>query len=223
MERHPVDPGFEFVLDNRKLIVMFALLLAVCAGFFVFGFVEGKRQAVQVEVQKTPPPPDGETSPAPAPPSVSEPESKATSDPAPAGSDTREQLEWYKNVNDRPETAPKRKDPRAATKAAKKVEPASTTAPAQPETATVPSSPLSASSDATTFSVQVAAYKRRSEAEARAAVLKSKGYESTIDFNPQQSLYHLKVGRFNSRADASAMEVKLKGDGFSTIIKKNNP
>ena len=92
-----MDPGFEFVLDNRKLIVIFALLLAVCAGFFVFGFVEGKRQAVQVEIQKAPPPPSVETSPAPAPPPVSEPESKAASDSAPATTDTREKLEWYNN------------------------------------------------------------------------------------------------------------------------------
>ena len=226
MDRHPVDPGFEFVLDNRKLIVIFALLLAVCAGFFVFGFVEGKRQAVQVEVQKAPPPPSVETPPAPTPPPVSEPETKAASDPAPAVADTsiREQLEWYKNVKDQPESTPKRKDTKAATtKAAKKAEPAASNGPAQPDPATVPSHPLNASSDATTFSVQVAAYKNRSDAESRAGALRSKGYEPTIDANPQQNLYHLKVGRFNSRAEASAMELKLKRDGFSTIIKKNNP
>ena len=54
-------------------------------------------------------------------------------------------------------------------------------------------------------------------------MLKSKGYESTIEPSIPRSLYHLKVGRFDSRAEAAAMELKLKRDGFSTLIKKNNP
>src|SRR3989442_12668193 len=39
-------------LDNRKLIIAFVLLMCICAGFYVFGFVEGKRQAQKVGEQK---------------------------------------------------------------------------------------------------------------------------------------------------------------------------
>ena len=225
MDRHPVEPGFEFVLDNRKLIVIFALLMAVCAGFFVFGFVEGKRQAVQSEVPKAPPAPSSvETPPAPA----SAEGNKVPSNPAPAAAEPpiRDQLEWYKNVKDRPESAAKRKESPACAKAAKKGEPTSTTGAAKPETKTsLPTDSSVGLPPATkaTYSVQVAAYKNRRDAEARAAVLKSKGYEFTIEPSSTQELYQLKVGRFDSRAEAAAMELKLKRDGFSTLIKKTNP
>jgi DedD protein len=223
MDRHPVEPAFEFVLDNRKLIVIFALLMAVCAGFFVFGFVEGKRQAVQSEVPKAPPAPSSvETPPASAE------GNKVPANPAPAAEPPiRDQLEWYKNVKDRPESAAKRKEPPARAKAAKKSEPASTTGTAKPETKTsLPTDSSVGLSPATkaTYSVQVAAYRNRRDAEARAESLKSKGYEFTIEpSSTRENLYHLKVGRFDSRAEAAAMELKLKRDGFSTLIKKTNP
>jgi cell division protein FtsN len=54
-------------------------------------------------------------------------------------------------------------------------------------------------------------------------VLKSKGYEFTIEPSSTQELYQVKVGRFDSRDEAAAMELKLKRDGFSTLIKKTNP
>jgi DedD protein len=222
MDRQPVETGFEFVLDNRKLIVIFALLIAVCAGFFVFGFVEGKRQAVQSEVPKAPS--SVETPPVPA----SAEGNKVPSNPAPAAAERpiRDQLEWYKNVKDRPESAAKRKEPPARGKAAKKGEPASTTATAKPETKTsLPTDSSVGLSPATkaTYSIQVAAYKNRRDAEARAAVLKSKGYEFTIEPSSTQDMYQLKVGRFDSRDEAAAMELRLKRDGFSTLIKKTNP
>jgi DedD protein len=212
MDRHSVEPGFEFVLDNRKLIVIFALLMAVCAGFFVFGFVEGKRQALK---------PVGPSNLEAAPASASTPA------PAVAGPAIRDQLEWYKNVKDRPESATRRKEPPARAKAAKKGEPASTIGTARPETKTASateSSPGLSPANKATYSVQVAAYRNRRDAEARAEVLKSKGYDFTIEpSSTRENLYHLKVGRFDSRAEAAAMELKLKRDGFSTLIKKTNP
>ena len=47
MDDQSAEPGFEFVLDNRKLIVVFLLLISFCGGFFVLGFMEGKRQGMQ--------------------------------------------------------------------------------------------------------------------------------------------------------------------------------
>jgi len=223
MDRQPVEPGFEFVLDNRKLIVIFALLIAVCAGFFVFGFVEGKRQAVQSEVPKAPS--SVETPPAPA----SAEGNKVPSNPAPAAAEPpiRDQLEWYKNVKDRPESAAKRKESPARAKAAKKGEPTSTTGAAKPETKTsLPTDSSAGLSPApkATYSVQVAAYSNRQDAEAQAVKLTSKGYEFTIEpSGTQKNPYQVKVGRFDSRAAAEAMERRLKRDGFATLIKKTNP
>jgi len=55
MENHAPDPGVQFVLDNRKLIILFAVLIAICGGFFFLGYVEGKRQGMQLGAQNVPP------------------------------------------------------------------------------------------------------------------------------------------------------------------------
>ena len=42
------DAGTELILDNRKLILAFGALAVVCGAFFVLGFIEGKRQGIQL-------------------------------------------------------------------------------------------------------------------------------------------------------------------------------
>ena len=54
MNQTGADSGTEFVLDNRKLIITFLVLVVVCGAFFVIGFMEGKRQAVPTRVERTP-------------------------------------------------------------------------------------------------------------------------------------------------------------------------
>ena len=90
-DREP-EVGHELVLDNRKLIIVFAVFIAICGAFFVLGFMEGRRQGFQDGMQTA-----VETAPGsapmvaenPAPPSAAVPKEEI------AASD----LDWYRNVN----------------------------------------------------------------------------------------------------------------------------
>lgn len=217
---HPTgDPGAQFVLDNRKLIVGFALLIVLCGTFFVIGFMEGKRQGIQRAGAASPAEPRG------VPPVVSiqgpAKEGVAGSEPTPlAEKSVREQLEWYKSVNKKEETTP------VEPAAAGKKEPVPTRSAAPPAAPAVKphetGKAQAASRQKVTYSVQVGAFRQRHEAETQAASLKERGYNSTIEpSGSSQPLFLLKVGKFESRADAVAMQLRLKKDGFSTIIKTN--
>ena len=50
MERYPAQPGYELVLDARRLIIACVLVIFVCGVFFVLGFVEGKRQILEASM-----------------------------------------------------------------------------------------------------------------------------------------------------------------------------
>ena len=95
MDQPGAESGTEFVLDSRKLIIVFFLLIGCCGVFFILGFREGKRQAIQVAAAVTPP---GATRATPA----VEPDSKQAREraDAEAGQDksVREQLDWFNRV-----------------------------------------------------------------------------------------------------------------------------
>jgi len=194
-------------LDNRKLIIAFVLLMCICAGFYVFGFVEGKRQAQKSGEQKInaslPASAAGQGAPAP-----SETKTQSATSPAPPTEDkaVKEQLDWYKKVHARGEISPKDlmedKKTAARTRAGAKK-----------------SAPPPRKGG---YSVQIGAFKHKREAEAKAAILKAKRYDYVIQPPAADNeLYLLKVGRFESRAQAYAMQQKLKKDGFASFIKTN--
>ncbi len=197
MDHHAADAGAQFVLDNRKLIVGFALLIVLCGTFFVIGFMEGKRQGIQRAKEQIQTTPANESATADLNPAVQDKTVKTESKPL-ADKSVREQLDWYKSVNKREETkangapAPRKKpvERQAAQKAS--------------------------------YTVQVGAFKLRREAETKAAALKAAGYEYVIEpGGKDEPLFLLKVGKFESRAEAVAMQLRLKKDGFSTFIKAN--
>jgi cell division protein FtsN len=195
-------------LDNRKLIFAFVLLICICAGFYVFGFVEGKRQAQRLGEQKVnaglPAPAPGQGAPAP-----SETKTQSAKSAAPPTEDkaVKEQLDWYKKVHSRGELSPK--DLMEDKKTAARTRAGAARKSAQP-------------SHTSGYSVQIGAFKHKREAEAKAAILKAKRYDYVIQPpGADRELYLLKVGRFESRAQAYAMQQKLKKDGFSSFIKTN--
>ncbi len=229
MADRDADSGIELVLDNRKFIIFFVVLIAICGAFFVLGFMEGKRQGAQEIAQSTAVPapkagPDAAQTDAAKP-------AEADAGTTPAKENTEEQqLSWYKNVNRKegePEVAPKMTESGSAKKA---VEPA-----AAPKPAAVPEKKSAASSAAkpastesavrsgpVTYSVQVGAFRVRREAENKAKALQTKGYECHIDVpHAPEELYLLKVGKFSSRADAVAMQLRLKKSGIASFIKTN--
>jgi cell division protein FtsN len=207
--------GFELILDNPRLILAFAVLIAVCGCFFVLGFIEGKRQGLQEGAQAA-----AESSAKAgmdhSQAQASKPE-RANPDAKASNGGTEEQpLDWYKNVNRR-ESEPGIVPPPAASDATSKI-----VEPAPPPKASNKPHANAAHSEPVTYAVQIGAFRQRKELEIRAQMLKSKGYDYRIE-SPQSpgQLYLLKVGKFASRAEAVAMQIRLKKSGFTSIIKTN--
>jgi cell division protein FtsN len=220
MNPQSTETGQELVLDNRKLILGFLLLVALCGGCFVIGFMEGKRQAIQAKL-------DAMTRSLPATPPVaaaSESGSKAAEKAAEIASgknkSVKGQLDWYENVRSGEAAAAKAASPTTKgvtpDKPAPSVKSPSVAAPREERAgAVIPGV-------RPTYTVQVGAFRQPREAESRAAALKEKGFECLIEApKTEGQLYTVKVGRFESRAEAVAMQRKLTKVGFSCYIKTN--
>jgi cell division septation protein DedD len=200
MENRAPESGLELVLDNRKLIIAFVLLLAVCGCFFVLGFVEGKRQGTQEAVRNISPGSGAEKADTGA--VAGTPEKKEIQEPA-----AKEQLDWYKNVGNK-STPPARSTEKHAVSLPQQ-------AGAPPAVANAGKTAVSGKAS---YSVQVGVFKDRSRVEAVARRLKAKGYQYYIE--PFDSGgFSLRVGRFDSRAEAVALSHRLKADGFPALIK----
>jgi cell division septation protein DedD len=217
MENRAPESGLELVLDNRKLIVAFALLITICGCFFVLGFIEGKRQGVQEATRNAAPTSEGEARDAKA--AVGGSGNKPGEERS-----AKEQLDWYKSVNNRAAAGSKGLDKTAGA-------PAKEATPPKSE-GDVAASGASRSAAAvqnqlpevkTTYSVQVGAFRQREQAEAKVKMLKSKGYDQCFIEPPtsDQQLFLLKVGKFESRAEAVSMRLRLKKDGITSFIKAN--
>jgi DedD protein len=66
--------------------------------------------------------------------------------------------------------------------------------------------------------VQVAAISRVDDARVLADALQKRGYAVVARREPTDSLIHILLGPFATRADAEAMIQKLVGDGYSGTI-----
>jgi cell division protein FtsN len=208
------ESGLELVLDNRKLIIVFGLLIAVCVCAFVLGFIEGKRQGFQEGSQAA-----GES----LPKAISETTLAETAKPAQANEETAspkpdpadQPLDWYKNISRRGGAS----EP-GQPAAEPKVPAASSPIPA-PVPAAKPK-PKATAEPVVTYSVQVGAFKEKRQLDVRAQMLREKGFDARTE-SPQApgDLYLLKVGKFRSRAEAVAAQLRLKKIGFASFIKTN--
>jgi cell division protein FtsN len=194
------EVGPQFVLDTRRILVGFVILVVLCGGFFILGFVEGKRQAVSGGASgNSPTVPD-------SPPQVLD--SGNGEHPVSSTSDVAKSL-VREPVAAPPPAAKPAEMSRATTPAP---EPRAEKASEKPRVAPSPGKQG--------YSVQVGAFRLRKEADVKAKDLRAKGYDSSVE-TPQapDQLFLLLVGRFDSRADAVAMQLKLKKDGFSSFVK----
>jgi cell division protein FtsN len=193
------ESGIEFVLDSRKLIIAFAVLIGVCGCVFVLGFIEGKRQGYQAgSLASMQSGPKAMLDDMPAQPAGTE-NSEGNAKSAKEGGE-EQPLNWYKSVNRRegePEGVMPPKD-----------------------TAAKPKSQAAAAK--LTYSVQIGAFSKKREAEAKATALRSKGYDCRVEPpHPPEQLYLLKVGIYKTRADAAAIQSRLKKSGINSFIKTN--
>jgi cell division protein FtsN len=223
METRGTESGSELVLDNRKLIIGFLMLIAVCGVFFVIGFMEGKRQAVGMVVQNNKLPASNSVASAVIPDS----RESVPSQPPEKKSETsfRNQLDWYNQVqSDQPqprvETANSSELKSASAEAGKKsASEASKTIVPSPVKA--PKAGIAPAKTAKIqYTLQAGAFLQRREAESNAEKMKAKGIASQIE-EPKgsDSFYRVRVGAFDTRAEAVAMQRKLAKAGFNCIIK----
>jgi len=212
MERYPAQPSYELVLDARRLIIACALVIFVCGVFFILGFMEGKRQVLQASLNEQGGPPPATAEPA-IPAGGSEGGARVGSSVPEAPSRQADQQSWYDKVNAQ----------------AQQPKPQARTSPAAPKPAvpapsrTAAPAPAARTAGATVYSCQVGAFRQQNEARIKAAELSGRGYSAVIE--PPGStggFYLLKVGRFATRAEAVAMQSRLKKAGYDSFIKTSH-
>jgi cell division protein FtsN len=209
MDDQSAEPGFEFVLDNRKLIIVFLLLISFCAGFFVLGFMEGKRQGMQEA-------------------SLAAAEDASRADSSMEGVPSTPDMGFLSDSSAESQEDLFEGDNRAEGRAANTA-PTLALNPPENERKSLPRSEPQGKIDTgdetefeapVVYSVQVGAFRRQADAEKQAQVIRSKGYDCRIEHpGPPQQLFLLKVGKFNTRAEAVAMQLRLKQSGFASFIK----
>lgn len=68
------------------------------------------------------------------------------------------------------------------------------------------------------FSVQLGCFANKENAERLRGKLIGAGYQAYILQLPGDSLYHVRVGRFNNRLEAEFLEQQLKTEGYATKV-----
>jgi cell division protein FtsN len=202
MTERDQESGFEIVVDNRKRIIAFALIILICGCFFVWGFIAGKRQGMQLSaisgtdtatapgMEMTIPPPADTDETAAAVPSLEE-------------DAVQQDLDWYQSVNKKGNEPVGIQPPRSSRPAKE------TTMPTQAAASNV-------SSATATYSVQIGAFSQRQKAETEARNVRAKGFDSWVE-TPKSSgkPYRVKVGKFDTRAEAVVVQGRLRENGFS--------
>lgn len=208
----------EITLGTGKLLVLFFVLVAICAGSFSLGYKLGSKSepAVSAAVSLT------------TTPGVMKPASSAVSAPVTAAKPVEQK------------SAPP--DPGAAAADAKTVTPgdsnnpangagnsganasASNSSAANPSTAanSTSSTPDPATTlPASSYFVQVAAVSKQDDADALVDALKKKNYPAFVAANAStDKLFRIQVGPFPDIQEAEAMRTRLIGDGYNPIVKK---
>ena len=204
----------EITLGTGRLLGFFFGLAILCAVFFGMGFTLGRNTASpQPVVQPT-------TMPVASP--------TASIKPAAAKSGTA-----AAPCADGQNCDKSGSDELSFIKSDQKAAPAAQTAPAETpqETAPEPAAVTTTSAAAkpapemknlpanSGFVVQIAAVTKKDDAEALVGALRKKNYPVFISADANDHLYHVQVGPYTDRKDATTVKDKLSGDGYNAIVK----
>jgi DedD protein len=201
----------EITLGTGKLLVLFFVLVAICAGSFSLGYKLGSKSepAVSASVSLTTTP--GAMKPASSVIASSKPvDQKSVTPEASAGtSDTKPVAPGdSSNPANSGTTANSGTNSSAANPS---------TTPTSASNAPDPSTTLPASS----YFVQVAAVSKQDDADALVDALKKKQYPAFVAANATtDKLFRIQVGPFPDIQEAEAMRTRLIGDGYNPIVKK---
>ena len=233
-----VDNEPDFELDNRKLVLIFLAFLAICGCFFIFGYILGLgRDSAPDPVTHTDAAIPGSSrikdnsnveaydrineivSEPVSPPSTVIEQTKPQAGTTVSGSEPVAPLETA-NVVLNPKT-PVVSDPPISSDKPKTQPKETTSKPAGATVGKTTTSTKQSASAKTTYSVQVAAFRVRSQAEAAVTELAAKGFDSRIEPPTSDDYYRIKVGNFATRAEANDMTNRLQKSGFKTLITEN--
>jgi cell division septation protein DedD len=232
----------EIQLNGKQLVFLFMAATVVSVVIFLCGVLVGRGVKAQLSTvaENTPTSSVAETTPtqpptpAPAPPAGSDP---TTAPPPPAA----DELSYFNRLEksnapaeqlktaDRGAKSEKRETPvapaprtpppapaPAAVKPAPAPEPAAPPAPAPAPVAAPVATPAPAASSAEPggqgFAVQIAALNVRSEADAIAKRLSSKGYTAYVltPASGAPSVFRVRIGKFNTRREAENVAARLQ-------------
>lgn len=221
----------EVVLDNWKLILIFFVGLVICVIFFAAGLIVGRHQLQVAET--TPPPREDLNRPANLSPSITAVRGNRRS-AAPASKETvvevkprsAPSLEASKKYEVGDETRPGPSTTQVNTGGGSSDKDKTTVkadSPASEQANEVAGRPATKpESPASTFRVQIAALKSRSEAQAVVAKLKKKGFDAFV-VSPKDSsdvYFRVQMGDYTNRAAAQEVILKLQETGENPVLKR---
>jgi DedD protein len=209
----------EITLGTGKLLVLFFVLVAICAGSFSLGYKLGSKSepavSAAVSLTTTPgvmkPASSAMSAPVTAPKPVEQ--KSATPDPGAAAADMK------------PVTPGDSSNPAnggAAGNSGANVSAANSSTANPSGTASATNAPDPATTlPASAYFVQVAAVSKQDDADALVDALKKKNYPAFVAVNAAtDKLFRIQVGPFPDIQEAEAMRTRLIGDGYNPIVKK---
>ena len=221
------DDGFhEIQLNGKQLVFLFMAATVVSVVIFLCGVLVGRgvRAERATLVDASAAAAAAETTPQQAPPVATPPPAGSDPTAAPAPAPATEDLSYFKRLEKENPPAEQLKPNAAANQPVEKApEKPSEKPAASPPRPSPAAAPASAVKDvrATTgaaepagpgFAVQIAAIAVRSEADAIAKRLTSKGYSAYVlaPANGTPSVFRVRVGKFPTRREAETVAAKLQ-------------
>ena len=204
---------YEETTGSGRLLFLFLGMVVLCAVFFGLGYSLGRNSGPATTQAAEPVPA--------ATPGGAKPSPLNPGEGAEAQTPSTDQLTFYKSVEQKAgqpglaakpaEAKPEANTPAAKEEARLAAAVGMTPAPATPlATGTAP---------ATGYTVQIAAVRRREDADALVKALRKKQYPVFIASNVPDKLFHVQVGPFSDPKEADAMKARLVGDGYKPIVK----
>lgn len=225
----------EVTINSTTLLAIFFGLVLVCGLFFGLGYTVGRR--APVEASQLPSDKSSATSNSALQPAQNAPKPSAASQPvstpAAAPDDAQAADATSSGATTEPQDVSNQPKPAAPVNTAPlQVKPAivpaaqQATAPAPHAPAVVaaalPTAPAAAGPVAAPVAgimVQIAAISNPADANVLVGALQKRGYSVTGRRLPGDSLIHVQIGPFSSKAEANAMKQKLLSDGYNAFLK----
>ena len=203
------DGQIELILENRQVLLIFFVIVALCGVFFSMGYLIGHNtlSSSTVVAQAAPEAAGDAEKPSPMPPPAYLQQGQRLASNIPESPPSTTELSFYESVEEEsPQTTLLPSDVPAAN-------PGDPLQLPQQEDAVVPLPPPG-------ILVQVSALTRREDAEALLTLLQERDLPVLVTSSRTDPLFHVVIGPYDNEQDAQEAKVLLEYDGFRPIIKR---